>query len=48
MNKALDPFIQVLKPDLAFGLDAAGALHDQDSSLSSIFVIFICSLWADG
>ncbi len=43
--RALDPFIQILKPVLAARLDAARALHLKDSAISSIFVIFICSIW---
>lgn len=45
MRKALDPFIQVLKPisPLAWMPLALYAL--KDSNVSGIFVIFICSVW---
>jgi nitrate/nitrite transport system permease protein len=42
MSRALDPYIQVLSPLAWMPL----ALYTiKDSSLSAIFVIFICSLW---
>ncbi len=45
MRKALDPFVQVLKPisPLAWMPLALYALKDSD--ISGIFVIFICSVW---
>ena len=45
MRKALDPFVQVLKPisPLAWMPLALYALKDSD--ISGIFVIFICSIW---
>jgi nitrate/nitrite transport system permease protein len=45
MRKALDPFVQVLKPisPLAWMPLALYALKDSD--VSGIFVIFICSIW---
>jgi nitrate/nitrite transport system permease protein len=45
MYRALDPFIQILKPisPLAWMPIALYTLHD--SSVSGVFVIFICSVW---
>jgi nitrate/nitrite transport system permease protein len=45
MNKALDPFIQVLKPISPLAWMPLALYTIKDSHLSSIFVIFICSLW---
>ena len=45
MNRALDPFIQVLKPISPLAWMPLALYTIKDSSLSSIFVIFICSLW---
>jgi nitrate/nitrite transport system permease protein len=45
MNKALDPFIQVLKPISPLAWMPLALYTIKDSSLSSIFVIFICSVW---
>lgn len=45
MNKALDPFIQVLKPISPLAWMPLALYTIKDSTLSSIFVIFICSLW---
>jgi nitrate/nitrite transport system permease protein len=45
MNKALDPFIQVLKPISPLAWMPLALYTIKDSALSSIFVIFICSLW---
>jgi nitrate/nitrite transport system permease protein len=45
MNKALDPFIQVLKPISPLAWMPLALYTIKDSSLSAIFVIFICSLW---
>ncbi len=45
MNKALDPFIQVLKPISPLAWMPLALYTIKDSGLSSIFVIFICSVW---
>jgi nitrate/nitrite transport system permease protein len=45
MSKALNPFIQVLKPISPLAWMPLALYTIKDSSLSSIFVIFICSLW---
>jgi nitrate/nitrite transport system permease protein len=45
MNKALNPFIQVLKPISPLAWMPLALYTIKDSGLSSIFVIFICSLW---
>ena len=45
MSKALDPFIQVLKPISPLAWMPLALNTIKDSSLSAIFVIFICSLW---
>ena len=45
MSWALDPFIQVLKPISPLAWMPLALYTIKDSSLSSIFVIFICSLW---
>src|SRR5512144_795627 len=45
MSRALDPFIQVLKPISPLAWMPLAIYTIKDSSLSSIFVIFICSLW---
>src|SRR5262247_2134847 len=45
MSRALDPFIQVLKPISPLAWMPLALYIIKDSSLSSIFVIFICSLW---
>ena len=45
MGKALDPFIQVLKPISPLAWMPLALYTIKDSGLSSIFVIFICSLW---
>ena len=45
MSKALDPFIQILKPISPLAWMPLALYTIKDSSLSSIFVIFICSLW---
>ncbi|MGM5020416.1 MULTISPECIES: nitrate ABC transporter permease [unclassified Tardiphaga] len=45
MNKALDPFIQVLKPISPLAWMPLALYTIKDSSLSAIFVIFICSVW---
>ena len=45
MNKALDPFIQVLKPISPLAWMPLALYTIKDSSISAIFVIFICSVW---
>ena len=45
MNRALDPFIQILKPISPLAWMPLALYTIKDSSLSSIFVIFICSVW---
>jgi nitrate/nitrite transport system permease protein len=45
MNKALDPFIQVLKPISPLAWMPLALYTIKDSALSAIFVIFICSVW---
>lgn len=43
--KALDPFIQVLKPISPLAWMPIALYTIKDSSASGIFVIFICSIW---
>jgi nitrate/nitrite transport system permease protein len=45
MSRALDPFIQVLKPISPLAWMPLALYTIKDSGLSSVFVIFICSLW---
>jgi nitrate/nitrite transport system permease protein len=45
MSRALDPFIQILKPISPLAWMPLALYTIKDSGLSSIFVIFICSLW---
>jgi nitrate/nitrite transport system permease protein len=45
MNRALDPFIQILKPISPLAWMPLALYTIKDSSLSAIFVIFICSIW---
>jgi nitrate/nitrite transport system permease protein len=45
MSRALDPFIQVLKPISPLAWMPLALYTIKDSSVSAIFVIFICSLW---
>ena len=45
ISKALDPFIQVLKPISPLAWMPLALYTIKDSSVSSIFVIFICSVW---
>jgi nitrate/nitrite transport system permease protein len=45
LNKALDPFIQILKPISPLAWMPLALYTIKDSALSAIFVIFICSLW---
>jgi nitrate/nitrite transport system permease protein len=43
--RALDPFIQVLKPISPLAWMPLALFTLKDSAVSSIFVIFICSIW---
>src|SRR5688572_7308132 len=43
--RAFDPFIQVLKPISPLAWMPLALFTLQDSGVSSIFVIFICSMW---
>jgi nitrate/nitrite transport system permease protein len=45
MYKALDPFIQVLKPISPLAWMPLALFVIKDSAMSAIFVIFICSIW---
>src|SRR6187455_68775 len=45
MNKALDPFIQVLKPISPLAWMPLALYTIKDSNTSAVFVIFICALW---
>ena len=45
MRKALDPFIQVLKPISPLAWMPLALYTIKDSSVSGIFVIFVCSIW---
>jgi nitrate/nitrite transport system permease protein len=45
MSRALDPFIQIMKPVSPLAWMPLALYTIKDSSISSIFVIFICSLW---
>ena len=45
MLRALDPFIQVLKPISPLAWMPLALFTIKDSAVSAIFVIFICSLW---
>ncbi len=45
MSKALDPFIQVLKPISPLAWMPLALFILKDSEISSVFVIFICSIW---
>jgi nitrate/nitrite transport system permease protein len=45
MRLALDPFIQVLKPISPLAWMPLALYTIKDSSISGIFVIFICSIW---
>ncbi len=45
INKALDPFIQVLKPISPLAWMPLALYTIKDSGISAIFVIFICSVW---
>ena len=45
MSRALDPFIQLLKPVSPLAWMPLALYTIKDSGISAIFVIFICSLW---
>ncbi|MGF1648895.1 MAG: nitrate ABC transporter permease [Hyphomicrobiaceae bacterium] len=45
MSRALDPFIQVLKPISPLAWMPLALYTIKDSNASAIFVIFICSVW---
>lgn len=45
MSRALDPFIQILKPISPLAWMPLALYTIKDSGLSAIFVIFICSVW---
>src|SRR6266699_2434960 len=45
VSRALNPFIQILKPISPLAWMPLALYTIKDSSLSAIFVIFICSLW---
>lgn len=45
MSRALDPYIQLLKPVSPLAWMPLALYTIKDSSISAIFVIFICSLW---
>jgi nitrate/nitrite transport system permease protein len=45
LSRALDPFIQVLKPISPLAWMPLALYTIKDSSASGIFVIFICSIW---
>jgi nitrate/nitrite transport system permease protein len=45
LHRALDPFIQVLKPISPLAWMPLALYTIKDSSISGIFVIFICSVW---
>jgi nitrate/nitrite transport system permease protein len=45
MSRALDPFIQVMKPISPLAWMPLALYTIKDSGISAVFVIFICSLW---
>ena len=45
LHRALDPFIQVLKPISPLAWMPLALYTTKDSSISGVFVIFICSVW---
>jgi nitrate/nitrite transport system permease protein len=45
MNKALNPFIQLLKPISPLAWMPLALFILKDSEVSAVFVIFICSIW---
>ncbi len=44
-RKAVDPYVQILKPVSPLAWMPLALYTIQDSNLSSVFVIFICSIW---
>jgi nitrate/nitrite transport system permease protein len=44
-HKALDPFVQILKPISPLAWMPLALYTIKDSVISSVFVIFICSVW---
>ena len=45
ISRAIDPFIQILKPISPLAWMPLALYTIKDSSISAIFVIFICSVW---
>jgi nitrate/nitrite transport system permease protein len=45
LHRALDPFVQVLKPISPLAWMPLALYTIKDSSISGVFVIFICSVW---
>src|SRR6201993_3523059 len=45
ISRALDPFVQILKPISPLAWMPLALYTIKDSALSAIFVIFICSVW---
>ena len=45
MSRALDPFIQIMKPISPLAWMPLALYTIKDSGISAIFVIFICSVW---
>ena len=45
MNRALDPFIQIMKPISPLAWMPLALYTIKDFGISAIFVIFICSVW---
>jgi nitrate/nitrite transport system permease protein len=45
LHRALDPFIQIMKPVSPLAWMPLALYTIKDSGISAIFVIFICSLW---
>src|SRR5690606_24265022 len=45
MQKAFDPFVQVLKPISPLAWMPLALYTLKDSNVSGVFVIFICSIW---
>jgi nitrate/nitrite transport system permease protein len=45
LHRALDPFIQILKPISPLAWMPLALYTIKDSSISGVFVIFICSVW---
>jgi len=45
LHRALDPFIQVLKPISPLAWMPLALYTIKDSSISGVFVIFVCSIW---